>query len=83
MMSNSNLGHAGATILAQKYTPFNRKGMLLQNMLKEGWEFESINGSKCVMTRVYRGFHYTRTITGNVLIPKVMSEFYRVPEKSE
>lgn len=82
-MSNSNLEHARETILDQKYTPFNRKGILLQDMLKEGWEFESIDGTQCVMTRVHSGFHYTRTITGTILRPKIMSEFYRITKKPE
>lgn len=77
-MSQSNFDSIRRAILEKKYIPLNRKGKLFQEMLREGWELKAIDRSLCVMTRVHAGFHYTRTIVGSPLFPKIESKFYKI-----
>lgn len=77
-MSNSNLEAARRSILGKRYTVLNRKGKLFQEMIREGWTLKVLDRNLCVMTREHAGFHYTRTIVGNSLFPKVESKFQKV-----
>lgn len=77
-MDQNKLDNARREILGKKYTVLNRKGRLFQEMIREGWNLKLLDRNLCVMTRVHGGFHYTRTIVGSSMFPKVDSKYKKV-----